>query len=159
MASMRLPALGKPAVLRVTRGAIEQLDDHALRWLVAHELGHLTDEGGVRRMRRSGRVLLPITFLVVILVGLLPPPLALPLVCSMSAVNVVTLARRRRAIEVAADRVAHRLCAADPDAARRALTAARVTNGMRIGWLFRLTQALGGYPPYEQRVSNYALTA
>jgi hypothetical protein len=60
--------------------------------------------------------------------------------------------RLRRDMERTADAAAHRLCAVDPGAARRALTALREASRSCPDWLFRLMQALGGYPPLEERM-------
>jgi hypothetical protein len=76
--------------------------------------------------------------------------LAVPLIFGAS---LLATALVRRPQERAADRVAYRCCAADPDAGRRALTAARRSSPLRWGVLFDLTQALGGYPPFDERIA------
>ena len=132
---MRPAVLGRKALLKVSRGAIEQLDPMALRWVVAHEVGHLTDSAGRRRVVMKGFFALLLSVVIAeaiaVTVSML---LAWPLI-------------------VGADRLAHRCCAADPDAARRALTAARRSSPLRWGPPFGATQALGGYPPFDERIA------
>jgi Zn-dependent protease with chaperone function len=151
MAGARPAALGRAAVLKVSRGAIEQLDPMALRWIVAHELGHLADKAGRRRSVVKGSFTLVLALvaaeaLAITVSVALGPPLIL-------AGTLLATAAVRRPQERAADRLAHRCCAADPDAGRRALIAARRSSPLRWRLLFDLTQAIGGYPPFDERIA------
>ncbi len=139
--------------LIVSRGAIEQLDPMALRWLLAHELGHVADDEGRRRMRLAAPVGTLACFLLLLLFALIPGPLGVVLGWPVIIALHVVGARLRRALERAADRTAYRLCATDPDAGRRALTAVRESSGMRPDRVFRAVQAIGGYPPWRERLT------
>ena len=48
--------LGRKTRLKVSRAAMERLDAMALRWVVAHELGHVADADGRRRLQVARRV-------------------------------------------------------------------------------------------------------
>ena len=150
-----VPVFGGKAQLRVSRGALEKLDPMALRWIVAHELGHLADRPGLRRARAMGRWVLLTALAAIFVLVLVPVPvnaLALPLLLW----HVPAFRGLRGNLEREADRTARRLCAADPDAARRALTAARESSGLRAEWLFRLVQTFSGYPPFDERIAPAA---
>jgi Zn-dependent protease with chaperone function len=152
LARVRPPRRGRPALLIVSRGAIEKLDPMALRWVVAHELGHLADRAGLRRlqvMRRWSVLCLVAVFLAV---ALLPPPLGALLGMPVLLFCGRKGAALKRDLEREADRTAHRCCAADPEAGRRALTVARVASGIRPERLFHAMQSFAGYPPFDERM-------
>ena len=152
-AGIRLPLFGRKVSLFVSRGAMEQLDAMALRWVVAHELGHVGDEAGRRRWQIARRLAGLALLGAFLAMGLAPFPfghvLAFPLIITSSASALIL----RRGLERVADRTAHRLCAADPDAGRRALTALRAAAGRRADRLFGVVQAMAGYPPWKERVT------
>ena len=148
-AGVWLTRYGGRGLLYVSRGAMERLDPMALRWLVAHELGHVADEGGRHRLRVGRRLCL---LTVVLFTGLAMVTPSGPLLgLALIVANGVIGSDIRRRLEDVADATAHRLCAADPDAGRRALTAARPASRLS-GPLFRLTERLVGYPPLHERV-------
>lgn len=133
----------------VGRGAMERLDPMALRWLVAHELGHVADREGRRRLRVGKQLCL----LIGVLIFCLPfAPGALFLMAALMVANGVIACDIRRRLEEVADATAHRCCATDPDAGRRALRAARESCGVRYEPLYRLVEKMSGYPPLEQRM-------
>jgi Zn-dependent protease with chaperone function len=146
--------LGRRTLLRVSRGAMERLDPMALRWRVAHELGHLADADGRRRLRVARRVFVLTSVAVLLMAPHVPELVWWALAGPVALYNTVACVVVRRRLERAADRTAHRCCAADPDAARRALTAVRRSSGpLRPEPLFRLANAIAGYPPFDERIA------
>ena len=148
-AGVWLTRYGGRGLMYVSRGGLERLDPMALRWLVAHELGHVADREGRRRLR-TGRRLCLLTL--VLFTGLAMAAPAGPLLgMALIVANGVIGSDIRRRLEHVADATAYRLCAADPDAGRRALTAARPASRLTEP-LYRLTERLVGYPPFNERV-------
>lgn len=153
VAGVRLGRPGGNGRLVVSSGVLEQLDPMAQRWILAHELGHLADHAG-RRVLRVARCLFALGCLTVFLaVGLLPVPFGHAVAVPLVLASTVGGLRLRRRLERAADRTAHGCCATDPDAGRRALTAVRRSQGRAPEPLFRLAQAISGYPPFDERLT------
>lgn len=156
-AGVRLsPADGKPEVL-VSRAAMNELGDMELRWVVAHELAHAADEPGIRRVRQlmfAHAIALVATFSF-LAVRLVPIAALLSFALAL-AIGAATRALRRR-LEREADLTAHRCCAADSDAGRRALMTVREASGPRSDRVMRVMQALRGYPPFEERIQPIAV--
>ena len=136
----------------VTRGAIEQLDPLALRWVVAHELGHVADAEGMRRWLAARRMAVLTVVAIVLAIGLLPLPAGHLLGALLSVSATAAMLPLRRRMERAADRTAYACCAADLDAGRRALTAARASSGLGTGRRFRLWARMFGYPSWDERI-------
>jgi Zn-dependent protease with chaperone function len=139
-------------LLFVSRGLMEKLDPGALRWIVAHELGHVADAEGRRQLRVAGRLTMLLPLACLLTLGLLPMPFGPALAWAIVLGGTAAVIPVRRRLERVADATAYRCCSDDPDAGRRALLTLRSEMRPRGERLFRLGQAIWGYPPFEERL-------
>ena len=88
--------LGRKTRLKVSRAAMERLDAMALRWVVAHELGHVADADGRRRLQVARRVFGLTLVAVLLATPLVPEPAGHVLLVAMVAYNLTAGIRLRR---------------------------------------------------------------